>query len=67
MELRDGDGSRYGGKGVLLAVSEISDKGGTSIAGTVVTEQRRIDQRMLELDLIRINRIWALMPSWPCR
>lgn len=50
MELRDGDGSRYGGKGVLRAVSNINDKIGPAIAGTVVTEQRRIDQRMLELD-----------------
>src|SRR4030095_10468329 len=50
MELRDGDGSRYGGKGVLRAVSNINDKIGPAIAGNVVTEQRRIDQRILELD-----------------
>src|SRR4029434_2307362 len=50
MELRDGDGSRYGGKGVLRAVSNINDKIGPAIAGTVVTEQRRLDQRMLDLD-----------------
>ena len=50
MELRDGDGSRYGGKGVLRAVSNINDKIGPAIAGTVVTEQRLIDQLMLELD-----------------
>src|SRR6185295_1117446 len=50
VELRDTDGSRYGGKGVLHAVSNINDKIGPAIAGTVVTEQRRIDQRMLELD-----------------
>src|SRR4029453_7623398 len=50
MELRDGDESRYGGKGVLLAVSNINDKIGPAIVGSVVTEQRRIDQRMLELD-----------------
>src|SRR4030095_15677376 len=50
MELRDGDGSRYGGKGVLRAVSNINDKIGPAVAGTVVTEQRRIDQRMIELD-----------------
>ena len=50
MELRDGDVNRYGGKGVLQAVSNINDTIGPAIAGTVVTEQRRIDQRMLELD-----------------
>ena len=50
MELRDGDRRRYGGNGLLRAVSNINDKIGPAIAGTVVTEQRRIDQRMLELD-----------------
>ena len=38
MELRDGDESRYGGKGVLRAVSNINDKIGPAIAGAVVTE-----------------------------
>ena len=50
VELRDGDAGRYGGKGVLRAVANINDKIGPEIAGTVVTEQRRIDLRMLELD-----------------
>src|SRR5215471_13336384 len=50
IELRDGDRSRYGGKGVLGAVSNINHKIGPVIAGTVVTEQRFIDERMLELD-----------------
>src|SRR4029453_14202101 len=50
MELRDGDRSRYGGKGVLRAVANVNDKIGPAIAGTPVTEQRRIDQRMIELD-----------------
>ena len=50
VELRDGDPSRYGGKGVLQAVANINDKIGPEIAGAVVTEQRRIDLRMLELD-----------------
>ena len=50
VELRDGDPRRYGGKGVLQAVANINDKIGPEIAGAVVTEQRRIDLRMLELD-----------------
>ena len=50
IELRDGDRSRYGGKGVLGAVANINHKIGPVIAGTVVTEQRFIDERMLELD-----------------
>ncbi len=50
IELRDGDRTRYGGKGVLRAVSNINDKIGPAIAGTAVTEQRWIDRRMVELD-----------------
>src|SRR5262245_39339512 len=50
IELRDGDGSRYDGKGVLRAVSNINDKIGPAIVGSVVSEQRYIDQRMIELD-----------------
>src|SRR5215510_9446127 len=50
IELRDGDPSRYGGKGVLRAVSNINHKIGPAIVGSVVTEQRCIDQRMIELD-----------------
>ena len=50
IELRDGDQKRYGGKGVLRAVANINDEIGPAIAGTVATEQRLIDQQMLELD-----------------
>jgi len=50
VELRDEDRSRYGGKGVLRAVSNINEKIGPVIAGTLVTEQRAVDQRMIELD-----------------
>src|SRR5262245_7727227 len=49
-ELRDGDPKRYGGKGVLQAVANVNSKLAPAIVGTEVTEQRRIDQRMLELD-----------------
>jgi enolase len=50
VELRDGDVRRYGGKGVLQAVANVNDKIGPAIAGVEVTEQRLIDQRMLDLD-----------------
>ena len=50
VELRDGDSSRYGGKGVLRAVSNVNDKIGPAMAGTVIFDQRAIDWRMIELD-----------------
>ena len=49
-ELRDGDPKRYGGKGVLRAVANVNNTLAPAIVGMEVTEQRRIDQRMLELD-----------------
>src|SRR5215469_6867043 len=50
LELRDGDRSRYGGKGVLKAVGHVSDAIGPAIIGMDATEQFAIDQRMIELD-----------------
>ena len=50
VELRDGDPKRYGGKGVLRAVANINDEIAPAIAGMLATEQRLIDQRMVELD-----------------
>jgi enolase len=50
VELRDGDSKRYGGKGVLQAVANVNRKLAPALVGMEVTEQRRIDQRMLELD-----------------
>ncbi|HLV80285.1 MAG TPA: phosphopyruvate hydratase [Chthonomonadaceae bacterium] len=50
VELRDGDRSRYGGKGVLTAVENINDKIGPEIIDMDATRQRAIDARMIELD-----------------
>jgi len=50
VELRDGDPKRFGGKGVLQAVANVNSKLAPAIVGAEVTEQRRIDQQMLELD-----------------
>lgn len=50
LELRDGDKSRYLGKGVLKAVNNIKDKIAPKILGMDVTSQLEIDQLMLELD-----------------
>ncbi len=48
-ELRDG-GERYGGKGVEQAVSNVIDVLGPELVGYEATEQRLIDQAMIDLD-----------------
>ena len=50
VELRDGDPKRYGGKGVLQAIANVNRTLAPAIVGMEVTEQRHIDQRLLELD-----------------
>jgi enolase len=50
IELRDGDKSRYLGKGVLGAVKNVEEEIGPALAGHEITDQMGIDARMLELD-----------------
>lgn len=50
VELRDGDKSRYGGKGVLQAVENVNETIGPEIVGMDATDQRAIDLRMIEMD-----------------
>jgi enolase len=50
IELRDGDKSRYLGKGVLKAVSNINDTIADQLIGLNVNEQPFIDSRLIELD-----------------
>ncbi len=50
VELRDGDGSRYGGKGVLTAVANVTDRIGPSILGFDAADQAGIDGILIELD-----------------
>ena len=50
VELRDGDASRYNGKGVLTAVASVNRHIASAILGMPVTEQANIDQKMMELD-----------------
>jgi enolase len=49
-ELRDGDKSRYEGKGVLQAVANVNDTIAKAIVGLDVTSQREIDTLMISLD-----------------
>jgi len=50
LELRDGDKSRYLGKGVLKAVENASGPIGDAVQGMEVSEQAALDQVMLDLD-----------------
>ena len=49
-ELRDDDKARYGGKGVLKAVSSVIEVLGDAIEGLDASEQRAIDAAMIEAD-----------------
>mgnify|MGYP003740437221 FL=1 len=49
-ELRDGDKSRYGGKGVLKAVNAVIDELGPAIEGVEASEQRIVDEILIATD-----------------
>jgi enolase 1/2/3 len=50
VELRDGDASRYLGKGVLNAVQNVNEKITYEIEGLDALDQTLIDQKMIDLD-----------------
>ena len=50
VELRDGDPSRYLGKGVRKAVANVNEEIRDAVEGMEATEQRAIDQKLIELD-----------------
>ncbi|MCS6151769.1 phosphopyruvate hydratase [Shewanella baltica] len=50
LELRDGDKSRYLGKGVLTAVANVNDLIRTALLGKDATAQAELDQIMIDLD-----------------
>jgi enolase len=49
-ELRDGDKSRFSGEGVKKAVANVNDKIAPALKGWDAREQRKIDNRLIELD-----------------
>jgi enolase len=49
-ELRDGDKSRFSGKGVKKAVANVNDKIAPALKGWDAREQIKIDNRLIELD-----------------
>ncbi|NBC49942.1 MAG: phosphopyruvate hydratase [Gammaproteobacteria bacterium] len=50
LELRDGDKSRYLGKGVLTACANVNSELREAVTGLEVTEQEALDRRMIALD-----------------
>ena len=50
LEMRDGDKSRYLGKGVLTAVAAVNDKIGPAMLGRAPFDQKALDELMLDLD-----------------
>ena len=49
-ELRDGDDKRFMGKGVLKAVKNINDAISNTLTGYNVYDQKKIDEKLIELD-----------------
>lgn len=50
VELRDGDKARYGGKGVLTAVRNVTETIAPELLGLPATDQLALDQALLSLD-----------------
>src|SRR5690348_8752733 len=50
VELRDGDKSKYGGKGVLKAVDAVNGEIFDAISGLEASGQLQIDRTMIDLD-----------------
>jgi len=50
IELRDGDKSRYGGKGVLRAVEHVNTEISESVLGLDASEQAFLDKTLIDLD-----------------
>ncbi|NBS97557.1 MAG: phosphopyruvate hydratase, partial [Betaproteobacteria bacterium] len=50
IELRDGDASRYLGKGVLIAVEHVNTEISEAMMGLDASEQAYIDRTLIELD-----------------
>jgi enolase len=50
IELRDGDASRYGGKGVSRAVGNVNQTIAPALLGTDADDQAALDHKLIELD-----------------
>ena len=50
VELRDGDKTRYAGKGVRKAIGHVNEEIATALRGADASDQRGIDERLINLD-----------------
>ena len=50
VELRDGDKARFGGKGVLTAVANVTDRIGPELLGLDASDQAGVDALLIDLD-----------------
>jgi len=50
VELRDGDKSRFGGKGVLRAVANVNEVIASELVGIPATDQVTVDHNLIQLD-----------------
>src|SRR6202158_1740600 len=50
LELRDGDKSKYLGKGVLKAVANVNGELAKAVTGADAADQRTLDHKMITLD-----------------
>lgn len=50
VEMRDGDNSRFGGKGVLKAITNVNKTIAQAVVGMSVLDQRVIDSALIDLD-----------------
>lgn len=65
-ELRDGDKSRYLGKGVLKAVENVNVEIAEALQGMNVLDQTSIDKLLIELMARRTRPVSAPTPSSAC-
>lgn len=63
-ERRDGDKKRYQGKGVLDAVKAVNETIAPNVIGMDATDQRALDETMIDLDGTPTRASWAPTPSW---
>lgn len=61
LELRDGDASRYLGKGVKKAVANVNSEIRSSLVDMDVSKQQDIDNKLLALDGTENKENWAPM------
>ena len=61
LELRDGDKSRYCGKGVLKAVENVNNVIAPALVGFSALEQRAVDNKMWSWMALRPSQTWVPM------